>query len=161
MSFTSSYNPQSDPAERANRQVLEALRAAASSVCHYDAWDDALPHLCFGLNNHVSAATGFSPFEIAHGFPAHPPAALVICNPFLLFGQSQLREGPVFPTAFAVQWYLCGHPSSLNPKVHKALFWNQTETSLKLASLLLLNNSHFHMLSNSRILKPPNAPPHW
>ena len=58
LSFPSSYNPQSDPAERANRQVLEALRAAASSVCHYDAWDDALPHLCFGLNNHVCDYAG-------------------------------------------------------------------------------------------------------
>ena len=27
LKFTSSYNPQSDPAERANLQVLEALRA--------------------------------------------------------------------------------------------------------------------------------------
>jgi hypothetical protein len=52
--------------------------AAASSVCHYDVWDDTLPHLCFGLNNHVSAATGFSPFEMAHGFPARTPAVLGI-----------------------------------------------------------------------------------
>ena len=78
LSFTSSYNPQADPAERANRQVLEALRAAASSVCHYDAWDEALPHLCFGLNTHVSSATGMSPFELAHGFPARVPMTLGI-----------------------------------------------------------------------------------
>ena len=58
LSFTSSYNPQSDPAERANRQVLEALREADSSVCHYDDWDDALPHLCFVLNNHVCDYAG-------------------------------------------------------------------------------------------------------
>jgi hypothetical protein len=78
LSFTSSYNPQSDPAERANRQVLEALRAAASSVCHYDVWDETLDHLCFGLNTHVSSATGMSPFELAHGFPARVPMALGI-----------------------------------------------------------------------------------
>jgi len=34
--FTSSYNPQSDPAERANWQVLEALRAAVVTVVQYD-----------------------------------------------------------------------------------------------------------------------------
>ena len=54
--FTSSYNPQSDPAERANRQVLEALRAAVATVVQYDEWDAALPHITFGLNSHVSAA---------------------------------------------------------------------------------------------------------
>jgi len=43
--FTSSYNPQSDPAERANRQVLEALRAAVATVVQYDEWDEALPHV--------------------------------------------------------------------------------------------------------------------
>jgi len=46
--FTSSYNPQSDPAECANRQVLEALRAVVATVSQYDEWDDALPHVTFG-----------------------------------------------------------------------------------------------------------------
>jgi hypothetical protein len=73
---TSSYNPQSDPAERANRQVLEALRAAVASVTDFDQWDQALPHLCFGLNSHVSSATGTSPFELAHGFPPRVPLTL-------------------------------------------------------------------------------------
>ena len=71
--FTSSYNPQSDPAERANRQVLEALRAAVASVVNYDDWDAALPEICFSLNTQVSSATGASPFELAHGFPARVP----------------------------------------------------------------------------------------
>ena len=72
-SFTTAYNPQADPAERANRQVLEALRGAVATVTSYDEWDEALPHLCFGLNTHVSSATGVSPFELAHGFPARVP----------------------------------------------------------------------------------------
>ena len=54
LKFTSSYNPQSDPAERANRQVLEALRAAVSTVAHYDQWD--------------MAVTKTSAFELAYGF---------------------------------------------------------------------------------------------
>ena len=37
---TSSYNPRSDQAERANRQVLEALRAAVATVVQYDEWDE-------------------------------------------------------------------------------------------------------------------------
>jgi hypothetical protein len=73
---TSAYNPQADPAERANRQVLEALRAAVSSVTDFDQWDQALPPLCFGLNTHPSSATNTSPFELAHGFPARVPYTL-------------------------------------------------------------------------------------
>jgi hypothetical protein len=74
--FTSSYNPQSDPAERANRQVLEALRAAVATVVQYDEWDEALPHVTFGLNTHMSTATKVSPFEFAHGFPARVPLTM-------------------------------------------------------------------------------------
>jgi len=48
ISCTSAYNPQADPAEQANQQVLETLRAAVSSVTDFDQWDQALPHLCFG-----------------------------------------------------------------------------------------------------------------
>ena len=71
--FTSSYNPQSDPAERANRQVLEAFRAAVATVTQYDEWDDALPHVTFKLNTHMSAATKVSPFEFAHRFHSRVP----------------------------------------------------------------------------------------
>jgi len=39
--FTSRYNLQSDPAERANCQVLEALRAAVATVVQYDEFDEA------------------------------------------------------------------------------------------------------------------------
>jgi len=74
--FTSSYNPQSDPAERANHQLLEALRAAVATVVQYDEWDEALPHVTFGLNTHVSSATKVTPFEFAHGFKARVPLTL-------------------------------------------------------------------------------------
>ena len=36
---TSSYHSQANPAERTNRQVLEALRAAVATVVQYDEWD--------------------------------------------------------------------------------------------------------------------------
>ncbi len=49
--FTSSYNPHSDPAERANKQILEACQATVNTVARYDEWDTALPYICFGLND--------------------------------------------------------------------------------------------------------------
>jgi len=76
LKFTSSYNPQSDPAERANQQVLEGLRAAVATVVQYDEWDLTLPHITFCLNSHISAATGVSPLEFAHGFPPRVPLTM-------------------------------------------------------------------------------------
>ena len=74
--FTSSYYPQADPAECDNRQVLEAVRAAVTTVVQYDEWDRALPQITSGLNNHISTATRMSPFEFAHGFTARTPLTL-------------------------------------------------------------------------------------
>jgi len=70
LKFSSSYHPQADPAERANRQVMEAFRAVLATVAEYDEWDLALPHITCGLNTHISTTTKLSPFEFAHGFPA-------------------------------------------------------------------------------------------
>ena len=61
---TAAWNPQADPAERANRQVQESLRAAVTTVGSYDEWDKALPHICFGLNAQASSVTGYLIFRV-------------------------------------------------------------------------------------------------
>ena len=78
--FTSSYNPQSDLTEGANRQVLGTLRVAVATVVQYDEWDEALPHVTFDLNIHVTTGTNMSPFESAHGFLAHVPLTMDLSN---------------------------------------------------------------------------------
>jgi len=94
LKFTSTYHPQADPAERANRQVMEALRAAVATVAQYDEWDLALPHITFGLKTHISTTTKLSSFEFAHGFPARVP---------LTFGQPFLRRHQVRPYTLGLQ----------------------------------------------------------
>jgi len=89
---TSAYNPQSDPAERVNRQVLEALCAAVASVTDFDQWDQVLPHLCFGLNTHQSSVTYTSPFERAHGFPARVPLMLDLAKHARLSGDRSAAD---------------------------------------------------------------------
>jgi len=42
----------------------------------YDEWDLAFPHVIFGLNSHISTATGVSPFEFAHGFSPRVPLTM-------------------------------------------------------------------------------------
>jgi len=60
---------------------LEALQAAVVKVVQYNEWDAALPHVTFGLNTHVSAATKVSPFEFAHGFPARVQLTMGLSAP--------------------------------------------------------------------------------
>ena len=84
----SDYHPQADPAERANRQVMEALRAAVATVVQYDEWDLALPHITFGLNTHISTTTKLSPFEFAHGFPARVPLTFGQFSPQAPLGET-------------------------------------------------------------------------
>jgi len=76
LKFTSSYNPQSDQEERANQQVLEGPQMVVATVVQYDDWDLTLPHNTFGLNSHISAGTGVSPFEFAHGFSPRVPLTM-------------------------------------------------------------------------------------
>jgi len=75
-----SYHPQADPAERANHQVLEALRAAVTTAVQYDEWDRALPHVTFGLNNHISTETRMTSLEFVHGFTARTPLILGVTD---------------------------------------------------------------------------------
>jgi len=42
----------------------------------YDEWDLAFPYITFGLNSHISAATGVSPFEFAPGFSPRVPLTM-------------------------------------------------------------------------------------
>jgi hypothetical protein len=44
-----------------------------TTVPRYDEWDTSLSYICFGLNTHMSQATGTSPFELVHGFRARVP----------------------------------------------------------------------------------------
>ena len=47
--FTTAYHPQSDPAERAHRMILEAFKCAVGT--DYDKWDEYLPLVQLALNN--------------------------------------------------------------------------------------------------------------
>jgi len=88
LKFTSSYHPQVDPTERANHQVMEALRAAMATVAQYDKWDLALQHITFGLNTHISTTTKLSPFKFAHGFLARVPLKFGQPSPQALPGET-------------------------------------------------------------------------
>lgn len=65
--MSTAYHPQTDGAtERANRTVGQILR----SIIRPDQrdWVSKLPAVQFAMNSSVSATTGFSPFELNHGY---------------------------------------------------------------------------------------------
>ena len=90
LKMTTSYNPRADPAERANRIILEALRTVVGA--HYDRWDEFLPLVEFGLNSAVSSRTGMSPFQLTYGWTPKPPAAVAANHTFANPGAEQFVQ---------------------------------------------------------------------
>ncbi|RWS01320.1 hypothetical protein B4U79_13335, partial [Dinothrombium tinctorium] len=69
---TSSYHPQCNgKTERANQTIKMALKKYCSS--DQRDWDKYLKMVVFAYNNSKNATTGFSPFEIIHGFKPIQP----------------------------------------------------------------------------------------
>jgi len=143
LKFTSSYHPQADPAERANRQVMEALRAAVATVAQYDEWDLTLPHITFGLNTHFSTATKVSPFEFAHGFPARVP---------LTFGKpsAQAPPGEVLDLGAAAisnrmqmrHWAAADHMTAAQARLGHLLAKRSRPATRNVGDLVWLNSRH-------------------
>ena len=75
LAMSTAYHPQTDgQTERANRTILEMLRAVVSP--RLDDWDTKLPQVCIAYNNSVNAATGVSPFKVVLGHEARMPIDL-------------------------------------------------------------------------------------
>ncbi len=67
-----SHHPESQGVvERANAVVVNTLRALVRA--HGDEWSDVLPLVRFAMNTSVSRTTGFTPYEVVHGFKARLP----------------------------------------------------------------------------------------
>ena len=76
ISLSTAYHPQSDgQSERTNRTLEEVLRGQVNAT--QDDWDRHLPWAEFAINDSVSPATGFSPFQLIYGMhprkPLDPP----------------------------------------------------------------------------------------
>jgi len=143
LKFTSSYHPQVDPAERANRQVMEALRAAVATVAQSDEWDLALPHITFGLNTHISTTIKLSPFEFAHGFPARVP---------LTFGQPSPQAPPgetlhIGAAAIANRmkmrhWAATDHMAAAQARLGHVLAKRSRPATLNVGDLVWMDSRH-------------------
>ena len=80
LAMSSAYHPQSDgQTERANRTLVEALRAYVNSA--QTNWDLLLPAIEFAYNNSVNPSTGYTPFYLNYGRHPATPAALSAAQP--------------------------------------------------------------------------------
>jgi hypothetical protein len=67
--MSTAYHPQTDgQTERANRTILDMLRAVANA--RMDNWVSMLPQVVSHYNNSVNLSTGYSPFYLNYGY--HP-----------------------------------------------------------------------------------------
>lgn len=95
ITHTPAYHPQSNPVERAHRDLKAGLRAALETVGGHE-WDQCLAQILFAFRCSPARGTGFSPFEVLFG--RHPQVPLGIIDPPPQRGQplttyvKQLRE---------------------------------------------------------------------
>jgi transposase InsO family protein len=74
LNMSTAYHPQTDgQTERANRTLEQMLRNFVNY--QQDNWDELLPLVEFGYNNHISASTKRTPFEANYGFHPHRPSS--------------------------------------------------------------------------------------
>jgi hypothetical protein len=76
VTWTPAYHPQSNPVERAHRDLKAGLRAALETVGGQE-WDQCLPQILFAFRCTPSRGTGLTPFEVLFGRQPNIPIGAV------------------------------------------------------------------------------------
>ena len=79
LTFTPTYNPQSNSVERVHRDLNAMLRV----LCHQHAadWEEVLPAALLALRSVVHESTGVTPFACAYGKEPATPPDILCCFP--------------------------------------------------------------------------------
>jgi transposase InsO family protein len=80
ITWTPAYHPQSNPVERAHRDLKAGLRAALETVGG-DEWDTCLPQVLFAFRTSPARGTGISPFHALFGRHPNVPLGILEAPP--------------------------------------------------------------------------------
>lgn len=69
--FTTAYHPQSNISERANKSIIQYVRAFVGTNKNH--WDELLKYAEFVYNNTIHSTTGFTPHALVFGFSIRIP----------------------------------------------------------------------------------------
>jgi hypothetical protein len=76
ITWTPSYHPQSNPVERAHRDLKAGIRAALETVGGQE-WDQCLPQVLFAFRCTPARGTGLTPFEVLFGRQPNIPIGAI------------------------------------------------------------------------------------
>jgi hypothetical protein len=76
ITWTPAYHPQSNPVERAHRDLKAGIRAALETVGGQE-WDQCLPQVLFAFRCTPARGTGLTPFEVLFGRQPNIPIGAV------------------------------------------------------------------------------------
>ena len=91
ISQTPAYNAKSNPVERGHRDLKAALTALTQHKP--TAWPDYIPAILYALRCSISAATGFSPFQLMYGRSPIEDLDLIMPSPSYL---QKLQTAPEY-----------------------------------------------------------------
>lgn len=86
--FITAYHSQSNSVERAHRSLNAYMRAFTAK--NRNSWHDLLKFATFAYNNSIHSTTGFTPYELAHGFRIQIPTNLT--KPKVVYNYENLAD---------------------------------------------------------------------
>lgn len=121
MTRTPSYNPKSNPVERAHRDLNGMLKSLSAG--NPAGWEEHVPAALFALRTTVNASTKYAPYRLLFGRDPNTPIDLIFGDPPEPLPQAKRKPGRPAKVPYHVQW-----ATALKEKVTRAFDFARANT---------------------------------